>query len=64
MEKQYNINDFQKFIIIGYKYNSTKKFRLVYTNWYTADCINLWKGKVWGILKDSGKRVLLKTVNN
>lgn len=59
--EQYYIKDFKRFICIG-KDTRGKKFRLVYSNYYHADCINMWTGRLWGELHN-GKRVLLKTVN-
>ena len=59
--------DFKGFIVTGYL-TTGKPFKpLRYDNspagFMTAMCINLYKGRVWGVLK-SGKRKLLKTVNN
>jgi len=62
--KTYLTTEFSKIIVIGFYYNSEKKFRKEYSDFMTADCINLWKGKVWGVLKTTGKRVLLKSVTN
>ena len=62
--KQYLISEFEKFIVIGNYYNSNKKFKLVYSEWFNATSINLWNGRIWGVLKSTGKRVLLKKVTN
>jgi len=64
MSKEYLTTDFSIFIVTGKYHNSTKKFRLVYSNFFQANSINLWNGRVWGVLKDTGKKVLLKTVTN
>lgn len=64
MNKQYLTTDFSKFILIGKEYRTGKKFRLVYSDYFTANSINLWNGRMYGILKNTGKRVLIKTVTN
>jgi len=61
---QINPSDFARFVITGYYAYSNKKFRMESTNAYYAFGINLWRGKVWGVLKDSGKRKLLKSIYN
>jgi len=60
-----NVQDLRyiSYIVIGYYYNTNKKFRNEYSNRFTAMSINLWNGRVWGILSN-GKRKLLKTVIN
>ena len=68
MAKEYNTLDFSGYVVTGYKYNSNKRFPTMRfgagtQGWMHANCINLWKGRVYGILKDTGKRVLLKSVN-
>jgi hypothetical protein len=62
--KEYKVDDFTKFVVTGRLYNSNKRFKHVYSDWRTANMINLWNGSVWGILKSTGKRVRLKTVYN
>ncbi len=62
-------SDFEKYIVTGFYYNSTKRFRRVwsgatYANAMAALSINLWRGKVYGIHRLTGKRVLLKSVTN
>jgi hypothetical protein len=61
--KSYYTSDFTRFIVTGFYAYTEKKFRRVYTSWFMANGINLWRGHVYGELKN-GKRVLLKTVNN
>lgn len=60
------LKDFVKFDVTGIDKNS-KRFKLTYpgtANGYaTANCINIYKGTMWGVLP-SGKRILLKTVVN
>jgi len=56
-------NMFQHYVVTGKYVRSNKKFRLVYEKWSTADRINLWNGRVWGVRHD-GTRKLLKTVWN
>ena len=51
---------YDSYIVTGYYHLSSKKFRSEYKDRWTAMCINLWKGRVWGKL--NGKRTLLKTV--
>ena len=62
--RDYLTTDFVSFIVTGNYYNSTRKFRLEYSQWMMANGINLWNGRIWGVLKSTGKRVLLKTVTN
>jgi len=38
------------------------RFKLVYSDFITAMCINLWKGSVWEV--KNGKRKLIKRVMN
>lgn len=40
----YNYSGTQ-FIVTGYYYNSDRKFRNVFSNFYHAEGINLWNGK-------------------
>lgn len=59
-------SDYSEFIVIGFYYNSNKKFKSVYSpeNAQAAFNINLWRGNVYGVRKDSGKREKLKSVYN
>lgn len=68
MKKQdYNLSDFNKFVVTGRYYRSNKRFSSTYDGnaqgYATAMCINLWNGSVYGVLP-TGKRVLLKRVYN
>lgn len=51
-----------KFLVTGYYYNSTRKFRMVVQSWAYANSINLWRGHIWLLRK--GHRKLLKSVYN
>jgi hypothetical protein len=51
-----------RYIIIGYYYNTGIKFRLVRFNPYSALAINLWRGKVWQMR--GKRRTLVKEVWN
>ena len=51
------------YIVSGRYFNSNKKFRNRYSSAIYALNINLWNGRVWGVIKE-GKRKLLKTVIN
>jgi hypothetical protein len=62
--KIYLPTDFEKFIVIGNYYNSKRKFRITFTDFNRANQINLWNGRIWGVLKETKKKVLLKTVIN
>ena len=67
-QREYNTKDFSGYVVTGYKYNSKKRFPSMSfgagtQGWLHANAINLWRGRVYGVLKDSGKRVLLKSVN-
>jgi hypothetical protein len=62
-QKQYMVSDFKEFHVTGRLYNSTKRFKHVYTDYRTAMMINLWNGSVFGV-KHNGKRVLLERVYN
>jgi hypothetical protein len=62
-KRSYLPSDFKEFIVIGNYYNS-RKFRITFTDYIKANQINLWNGRIWGVLKETGKRVLLKTVIN
>lgn len=58
-----------KFIVTGVLYRgSNKRFRLIFAattaGYQAAMMINLYRGHVWGISSGTGKRVLLKSVNN
>lgn len=55
---------YSKFVVNGFYYNSNRKFHSVYTNAQMAFGINLWRGRIWGYRKDSGKREQLKVVFN
>ncbi len=61
---QYQEKDFTQFIVTGFYAYSTKRFRSIYTNARQAMGINLWRGKVYGVLVSTGKKVLLKSVFN
>lgn len=50
------------FLVTGRYYNSTRRFRQVYSNYAYASGINLWNGRIW--LLRNGKRTLLHTVTN
>jgi hypothetical protein len=57
--------DFIGFVVTGFKTNGKRFKTLQYDNSYsgymTAMCINLYKGRIYGVLKD-GKRKLIKYV--
>lgn len=63
MRKEYMVSDFSSFVVTG-KLRNGKRFRDEYSNYYHANGINMWNGRLWGILKETNKRVLLKTVSN
>lgn len=62
-----DLNDYTGFVVTGITTNG-KRFRLTYKadkpGFYTAMGINLYRGNVWGIRADNGKRKLLKNVWN
>lgn len=62
-----NLNDYTGFVVTGTTV-SGKRFRLAYDatapGFYTAFGINLYRGNVWGVRADNGKRKLLKSVWN
>ena len=58
-----NIANFSEFIVTGTEVRG-KRFRHRYTNAMYAFGINLWRGSVWGIRRDNGRRQLLKRVVN
>lgn len=57
------IAQIKSFIVIGYYYNTKKKFKNEYNSFEQAMMINLWNGNVWAKL-ENGKRKLLKRVIN
>ena len=66
-KKVYNSQDFKAFVVTGFLTNG-KKFKSMtfgtgYSGWMHANGINLYKGRVWGVMACTGKRVLLKSVN-
>lgn len=60
--------DYTSFIVTGTLYQSEKKFRREFPGTYAGALhalgINLWRGRVWGVRKNTGKRVLVKRVFN
>ena len=62
----FSINDLDKYfdhyIVIGFIYNTNKKFRKQFERSIDAFSINLWRGKVWGVR--FGRRKRLKSVYN
>jgi hypothetical protein len=63
MTKTFNTNEFEKYYVTGILVNG-KRFSQCWTNFYYANGINLYRGSVWGVRKDNGKRQLLKRVFN
>ena len=66
-KKVYNSQDFKAFVVTGFLTNG-RRFRSMtfgsgYSGWMHANGINLYKGRVWGVMACTGKRVLLKSVN-
>lgn len=61
-----NSSDYSAFIVCGLEYNSAKRFRKEYApeQIHFAFGINLWRGNVYGVRKDTGKRQKLKSVWN
>lgn len=59
---------YKGFVVTGRLYNSKKRFVKKYSGTFegltTALNTNLWNGSVWGIGADTGKRYLIKRVNN
>lgn len=68
MKTEINTRDYKRFIVTGYYYNSTRRFRKSYESTLmgamAAFNINLWRGNVWGVRVDTGKREKIKTVFN
>ena len=66
-EKQHSIDDFTEFHVTGVDRNG-KRFKSVYSatpaGYMRASGTNLWNGHVWGIRKDTGRRIMLKSVVN
>lgn len=62
-QEVYKETEFDYFLVIGFYYNSNRKFKNKYISWRAANCINLWKGNVWGVFPN-GKRIRLKSVYN
>ena len=62
-----DLNDYTGFVVTGTTTNG-KRFRLAYDatapGFHTAFGINLYRGNVWGVRADNGKRKLLKSVYN
>lgn len=50
------------YVVTGYIFNTTRKFRKCYSNPHMAMGINLWRGRVWQVR--NGKRKLVKEVYN
>ena len=61
------LDDYTSFVVTGVDVYG-KRFRRTYNadkpGFYTAMWINLYRGNVWGVRADNGKRKLLKTVYN
>lgn len=55
---------YSNYIVTGLLYNSNKRFRRSVNLAAFALSINLWRGSVWGVRKDNGKKKLLKRVYN
>ncbi len=62
--QEINLDDYTSFVVTGVLYNTRKRFKNTYNSWQWASGVNLWRGSVWGIRKDTGKRQLLKRVYN
>lgn len=61
--KNIPIGDIKEFHVTGVLYNSTTRFKSVYSSFNTAMMINIWRGSVWAVLSN-GKRRLVKRVYN
>ena len=61
--KKIELKQFTKFIVTGISYNNKRFKPKQYSDFFTANCINLYNGSVWGLLP-SKKRILLKRVYN
>lgn len=60
---EYKESEFKEFVVIGFFYNTRKRFKKVHSSWFGANSINLWRGNVWGVFHN-GKRIRLKSVYN
>ncbi len=58
-----DLSDYTSFVVTGTLVNG-RRFRQQHSNGRHAFGINLWRGSVWGVRKDSGKRQLLKRCYN
>ena len=56
-------NLFSSYVVTGQMVDETRFSKKTQNPLY-AFCINLWRGSVWGIRKDNGKRKLIKRVWN
>jgi hypothetical protein len=52
-------NRYSSFIVTGVT-SWGKRFKVEYSEPQWAFGINLWKGSIWGVSKETGKRKLLK----
>ena len=59
-------NEYSAFVVCGLYYNSTRRFSRRYSPSQASFAfgVNLWRGSVWGVRKDTGRRQLLKRVYN
>jgi len=62
MYKEHYLSNFKEFLCIG-KDRAGKRFRMCYSNYFHARCINMWQGNLWGVTHD-GRRVLLNSTRN
>lgn len=57
-------NNYTGYVVTGLLYRSQRRFSHHTANAVYAFGINLWRGSVWGVRKDTGRRQLLKRVTN
>ena len=54
---------FKEFHVTGISFSGRRFKRICFSSYKAADCINLYRGSVWGVGED-GSRKLLKRVHN
>ncbi len=64
LKEPWEESDFVKFRVCGRYVNTEKNFPArEYTDWRSANSINLWNGTVWGIREDGTKMLLKRVIN-
>lgn len=58
MTSAHTVSEYSSFVVTGVRLNG-QRFTITTTNYRYASAINVWRGSLWGVRVDTGRRQLI-----